>query len=208
MGQFIQLVLFGLLMFTIIWLAPETLFKLMQALFSHKITLIQFFQMILLDLPETLQDSMPMAVLFAAIFLFRRFSLSSELISFFNAGVSPKRLMVPVCLVGLLFAGLHLVIQEAVVPQTAPVYDQMRETAGLRDVKNRNFTFVEKNRANQWDKFLAIGQIQGFPDSLKHFMILYYDRDAQGGMYISRILTAASGVWDETHHRWHLFLFH
>ncbi len=203
--QLILMVLFGLLMFTVIWLAPETLFKLTQALMSGKITLWQFGQMVLYDLPETLENSIPMAVLFAAILLFRRLSLDLELITFLNAGVSPARLMVPVVAVGVLFAGLHFVVQELITPVTAPLYDHMQQEAGLKSVKNSNFTFVEKNRDNEWDKFMVIGQIQDFPHELRDFVILYYSRDNMGGLYISRILRSNTGRWDPERKVWFLY---
>ncbi len=204
-GQFTQLILFGLFLFTVIWLAPETLFQLTQALVSGKMTVLQWGQMILLNLPETLENSIPMAALFAAIFLFRRLSLDLELISFFNAGIRPARLMVPVLMVGFLFAGIHLGVQEGITPITAPIYDQMREEAGLKGVKTSNFTFVEKNRDNQWDKLMVIGQIQDFPNELRDFVILYYSEDSGGGVYISRILRAATGHWDSDKNVWLLY---
>ncbi len=206
-GQLLQIVLFGLLMFTIIWLAPETLFRLIQLLFDEKITLAGFFKMIALHLPEIFEQSIPMAVLFGSLFLFRRLSLSLEMVTFLNAGISPIRLALPIFMVGLLFSALHLGIQEWVTPKTAPVYEAMKQEVGLSSNNQRNFTFVEKNRRGHWDKFLLIGQIQDFLKTgrLSDFFILYYQTDPAGSVYISRILRAAHGHWDEGAKAWRLF---
>lgn len=160
--QLTQGALFGVALFVVIWLAPETLFRLTQLLFSGKINLPQFFQMLAYNLPETLERSIPMAVLLSCVLTFRRLSQNLELIAMQAAGIRPIRLMAPVLAVGAAFALAHALVQEVILPQTGPRYARMQEETGMRELRDANFTFVQKNRRNEWDKFLLIGQTQQF----------------------------------------------
>lgn len=202
--QLTQGALFGVALFVIIWLAPETLFRLTQLLFSGKIAWPQFLQMLAFNLPETLEKSIPMAVLLACVLTFRRLSQNLELITMLAAGIRPVRLMAPVLAVGAAFMLAHGLVQEVILPHTGPRYARMLEETGLREVRDANFTFVQKNRRNEWDKFLLIGQTQRYAahGELSDFFALFYRRDAQGNLFIARMMRADRGAWDAHQQRW------
>jgi len=195
--QLLLVVLFGLLLFTIIWLAPETLFKLTGLLFDGKLTPQQFGLLILYDLPNVLMSAIPMAVLFGSIIVFRQFSLNFELVNFFNAGIGLFRLMQPVLLMGLVFSLLHFGLQEWVIPETAPVFDALRQSVGLKSERKLNFTFVEKNHAGQWQRLMLVENIENYKKNgiLEDFLIVNYAPDAKGGVYIADMVTAKTGQW-------------
>jgi lipopolysaccharide export system permease protein len=199
----LQTIFFGILLFMVIWLAPETLFKLIQYVFDDKLTLEQAASMLLYHLPPVLQQSIPMAVLFGSIFLFRQISTNSELIAMMGAGISPVRLMWPVLTMGILFCGLHLAVEEWVTPYTAPRLEKMYVDYGIKNRKDENFVFVEKNNQGQLDKFILIGQT-GL-ETLKDFIFLYYAETHDGGVQIARILRAPEGQWNSKEKAWQLF---
>jgi lipopolysaccharide export system permease protein len=199
----LQTVLFSIVLFTVMWLCPETLFKLIQYVFAEKIDLLQAGEMLLLHIPPVLQQSIPIAVMVGCIFLFRRISLNSELIAMMACGMSPVRIMWPVFLVGLLFAGSHFFIQEVISPKTAPRLEATYYKYDLKPKKDDNFVYVEKNRQGQLDKFILIGQTQ--QEALRDFVILYYSVMPDGGVQIARILRAPTGRWDAGAKQWQIF---
>ncbi|MFN8615173.1 MAG: LptF/LptG family permease [Vampirovibrionales bacterium] len=79
-----------LVLFTLLWLAPETLFRLTHALLDGRIGLNQFGELLLYTLPNILEQSIPLGALFAGIFTFRRLSTHYELVSLWNAGISSR----------------------------------------------------------------------------------------------------------------------
>ncbi|MBY0403201.1 MAG: LptF/LptG family permease, partial [Cyanobacteria bacterium] len=115
-GLLLQTIVFSIALFTVIWLCPETLFKLIQYVFSEQLTLSQAGTMLLYHIPPVLQQSMPIAVMMGSIFLFRRLSMNSEMVALLAAGISPRRLLWSVLWMGILFGGLHFAVQEWVTP--------------------------------------------------------------------------------------------
>ncbi len=195
-------ILFGVVLFSVIWLAPDTLFKLIQYVFAGKITVPQAALIFAYHIPPVLQQSVPIAVLMGSIFLFQRLSQSYELVAMQASGISPMRMLQSVLLVGLLFGLIHLAAQEWITPKTSPLLESQYRALELKDHPDRNFVFVEKNHEGRLDKFFMIGQLQ--QNALRDFIILYYDDNGEGGVRISRILRAASGGWNHKTKQWQL----
>ncbi|MEB3286404.1 MAG: LptF/LptG family permease [Vampirovibrionales bacterium] len=209
-GQLFWGSVFALVLFSIVWLAPETLFKLTQYFFGGNITLAQAFQMFAMHLPGALQQSIPVAALLGSLFVFQRLSGQFETISMFVAGVSMRRMLVPVVLVGVTFGLLFVVLNEAVVPVSGPALDSAYTKFSLSDRPDRNFIFVEKHDDGTLDRLFLIGQAQ--EDKLSDFVVLDYVKSASGlsassaapGVRIGRIIRANTGYWMSKDNRWSL----
>lgn len=200
--QLVLIIVFAIALFTLIWLAPDTLFKLTQYVFSGQISWQQAALMFLYHLPEVLQNTIPVAVLLGTIVLFQRLSQNYELVAFFASGISAARILRSVLWIGLFFGLLHAAVNEWVLPQTANRLEKAYTDHGLKDVPDRNFLFVEKNHQKQLSKFFMIGQIQN--PQLSDFIILYYVETPQNGVRISRILRARTGQWIPKRRQWQL----
>ena len=200
LSQLSATVLFGVVLFSIIWLAPVTMFELIQAVVFGKISLWQGFIMYCCHFPQVLGETIPIATLVGSIFVFQRFSRQFELIAIFASGISPTRLMRAALIVGVLFGAVHFVAQEVVNPLVTPQLDAYYSTFDIRDVKDRNFVFAEKNHDNQLDKFFLIGQVQRKP--LSDFIVLYYQHNDPASTSISRILRAKTGHWSHETGQW------
>jgi lipopolysaccharide export system permease protein len=202
---FIQLfwvMLFSVIVFSIVWIAPETLFKLTQYLFSGSINFQQFCMMFMYHIPQVLQQTLPVSVLLGSILLFQRLSQSYEIVALMASGISTRRILAAVLWVGLLFGLVHTVVQEWVIPYTSDRLEQYYTGLNLKDIPDRNFLFVEKNRQDQLSKFFMIGQIQ--KPQLSDFIILYYAETPENGVQISRILRSKTGRWLAKEHQWQL----
>lgn len=212
--QLIGLIAISLLLFTIIWLAPETLFRLTHIFFDGRISSGQFGELLLYHLPNILQQSIPLAALFGSIFLFRRLSHNLELVTLLNGGVSPKRIMVPIALVGIFIMLGHVVLQEVVTPLSGPRYDVLREKAGISTTRPASFTFVDKTPQGVWKTFFLIENSQPVGDNrpVEDVYILQYGQlpatgsgvNSQGGLYLKRILKAETATWQPESSTWAL----
>jgi lipopolysaccharide export system permease protein len=201
-SQLFLIILFTVVLFSIIWLAPETLFKLTQYVFGGQISPWQGFTMFLLHLPQVLPQTIPIAVLLGTTILFQRLSQNYELVALLASGISPVRILAAVLWVGLLFGGVHAVVNEWVIPNTANLLEKYYTDAELKDIPDRNFLFVEKNHDKKLSKFFLIGQIQ--KPELSDFIILYYTDTLETGVQISRIIRANTGRWMPKSHQWEL----
>jgi lipopolysaccharide export system permease protein len=201
-SQQFLIITFAVVLFSIIWLAPDTMFKLTQYVFAGDLDLPQAILMFLYHLPQVLQQTIPVAVLLGTVVLFQRLSQHYEMVALLASGVSPRRIMLSVLWVGLIFGGLHAAVNEIIIPYTAPRLEQAYISHDLKDLPDRNFLFVEKNHRNQLSKFFMIGQIQN--PQLSDFVILYYDETPLHGVQISHILRSKTGRWVPESQQWAL----
>lgn len=209
-GDVVRYLAFGLALFTIVWLAPETLFQLVQALVAGDIGLWRFVQLLLLHLPAVFQQSFPMAAMVAGVFLVRRLSQQFELISLQASQISLLRIARPLFAVGLALAFTHAVIQEWVLPLAEPLKQQYLVDSKLESASSQNFVYLQRSEVNprQIDWFLLVGDVT--PVALRDFFVLYYrplPPNAQGaaqGSHIHRIFRAENGAWSEENQAWQL----
>jgi lipopolysaccharide export system permease protein len=198
--QFATTVVFTLLLLVIVWLAPEILFKLIQGLVSHKLTISQFGQMLLYHVPPVIQQCMPMALLFGSLFAMRRLSLNLEWSAMLSAGVSPTRLALPVLLLGAIAAGGQWLLQEVAIPYTSPRLETMYWQTQLKPAKPNPFLYVKKNAQGNPERFFFISDVNR--DSLNQFIVLDYFRGLDDSLHIGQILKAPTGQWDALDKAW------
>ncbi len=188
---------FGVVLFTIIWLAPETLNKLIEYAAEGKISSAQAAWMFALHIPPVLQQTLPMAVLLGAIFTFRRISISSEWVALVSSGISPQRILMPVAAVGVLYAALLGLAQETLTPITSPQLQAYYQP--LRKEQSGHFVFVEKDDAGRLQRFFFMAQTRPIQD-----VILLDYRPGANSVQVARILKAKTARWQPQTSSWHL----
>lgn len=211
MRRLLATVAFALALFTLLWLAPDILFELVQALLRGDITLWQMVQLLLLNLPSVLQQSLPIAAAVAGVFLTRQLSQSFEWVAFQTAGIARWRLALPMVLVGGLLTLGYIVVQEAVLPWSDSLLKQRREQAGLATPTHKDFVYLERLPAPAigLSKFLLVGDATRI-DDLRDITLFYYQpltAKVTAGEHpplqqIHRLFRAEAATWDNTQHNW------
>ncbi len=199
--RLLTLVLFFVMVFTILWLSPEILFRAIQGMFQGKLTLAQGVDFLIYHIPSVLLYCLPIAMLGGSVFLFRQLSLSTELTALLAAGISTRRLLLPIGMVGLLASLLFFATQEYLNPEAASALRKLNEDThfSLQDLKPPLATFVEKDTNGAIEKFFLFA-----PKSLKvqnKFIVLFY-QGVGADLHIHQILTATQGWWDTHNNRW------
>lgn len=218
MGDLLRMIGFGLLLFSLVWFAPETLFKLVQAKFANHVSWLEFFQLLGLYLPSILQQTFPMACLIASVYLFRKLSQSFELTALLSSGISWARLCKPLFLVGLLVVGLHFFTQEVLIPVTSPLLQTMLVKAQLKKSNDKNFVFFERqpNANHRLEKLILMGKAR--PDVAHDVFWFYFHpkesmseneqrlgvQKAQRSSRIQAIIRAKTATWYEQQQAWKL----
>jgi lipopolysaccharide export system permease protein len=193
-------ILFTLLLLTVIWLAPETLFKLIQGLTGHKLTVNQFWLMVGYHIPPIIQQCLPMSLLFGSLFAIRRLSLNLEWTACLSAGIAPWRMALSVLGLGLIAAVGQWTLQEIAIPYTSPRLENLYWQTQLKADKDTPFLFVEKDPAGNPLRFFFIGQVRR--DGLGQFILLDYQRGLNNSLHIGQIVKAPTGEWQQAAHRW------
>lgn len=199
----LTIAVFAALVFTLCWLAPEIMFNAIQGVTQGKLTVEQGLSYLLYQIPEVLTYCLPITALMASVFLFRQLGLSGELIAMTASGIAFRRLLVPVGAVGLLIGILFFLTQEIFVPWASLRFRELNQVTHFDDggMTAPHVTYVEKTKDGRLQKFLVISP-EG--ETLQNrFIFLFYNHQGET-TWVSRILTATRGTWDEGSSIWHL----
>ena len=91
-----------------------------------------FFQ----NMPYVLSASMPISTLFAALLLFGRLSMDSEIVAMKACGLSLWRLVAPLIFLSVLFSGICIYINCEVAPQAKYASKKLLRSAGVDEPIN------------------------------------------------------------------------
>ncbi len=95
--------LVAILLFTIVWIAPETLLKTIKGALSGSYTLKTAVLLLVYELPKVLDKAFPVGILLGTLFTFDKLSKESELTIFRAVGMSFPRIIAPVVVLSVIF---------------------------------------------------------------------------------------------------------
>ncbi|MCS6266144.1 MAG: LptF/LptG family permease [Vampirovibrio sp.] len=196
-----------LALFTILWIAPEILLKLLQAFQAHKITLVELVQLLALQLPSVLVQSFPIATLIGCVFTIRRFSHDFELTALQALGVSFPQIVVRVLGLGVLLGGFLVFVQNSWLPWAGPQLQALYSQKNIKKPSSQSFvlpitsTTVPINGGTpQLDELLSVGDLQS--TALTDVILLKFYPNAStltpSGSHTStvqRLIQSASGTY-------------
>ena len=116
LSQVIGATLVCLLLFIIVWIAPETLFKIIKKILSDKITIEMGIKALIFEIPKVLAKAIPVGILLGSIFTFDRLSKNSELSILRGSGLSYTRIMTPVIIFGAILSIFCYIVNDKLVP--------------------------------------------------------------------------------------------
>ncbi len=116
LSQVFAATLVCLVLFIIVWIAPETLFKIIKKLLSHRIDLYMACRLLVLEIPKVLAKAIPVGILLGSIFTFDRLSKNSELSILRSIGISFNRIMAPVIALGAVLTIFCYFVNDKLVP--------------------------------------------------------------------------------------------
>jgi len=105
-----------LILFIIVWIAPETLFKIIKKLLEDELTGYGAIRKLILEIPKVLAKAIPVGILLGSIFTFDRLSKNSELSILRGIGLSFNRIMTPVIIFGAILSIFCYTVNDKLVP--------------------------------------------------------------------------------------------
>ena len=105
-----------LILFIIVWIAPETLFKIIKKILTDVMTFEQGIKKLILEIPKVLAKAIPVGILLGSIFTFDRLSKNSELAILRGIGLSFNRIMLPVICFGCVLSFFCYGVNDKLVP--------------------------------------------------------------------------------------------
>ena len=116
LSQVIGATVVCLILFIIVWIAPETLFKIVKKLLTGELTYMGALAKLVYEMPKVLAKAIPVGILLGSIFTFDRLSKNSELSILRGIGLSFNRIMAPVIIFGCFLSLICFEVNNKLVP--------------------------------------------------------------------------------------------
>lgn len=117
----------AILLFTVVWIAPEmllnTIKKALSGVYTPKTACLVLFY----ELPKILGKAFPVGLLLGTLFTFDKLSKDSELTIFRAVGMSFKRILAPVFVLSLIITACCFVTYDKLIPISATRINEIKD---------------------------------------------------------------------------------
>ena len=114
----------AILLFTVVWIAPEMLLNTIKKILAGEYTLKMGVAYLTYQLPLILGKAFPVGLLLGSLFTFDKLSKDSELTIFRAVGLSFKRIVTPVMFLSLIVTILCFVTYDKLIPFSQYIYTE------------------------------------------------------------------------------------
>ncbi|HKL60067.1 MAG TPA: LptF/LptG family permease [Sphaerochaeta sp.] len=195
MGSITRVGLITLLLCTLMLVSVD-LFMHLDSYVNSEVPAFTIFKLTLLYAPEALLFALAPSLLFSATYHLSQMQANNELISLYNAGISYRRIIIPILLLGFFFSLFQFGFNELVaIPSSREKKVTQDELFGLRSTfDNRNITLSDPE-----GRFVV--HATHYNDENKSIRALVLVLLDKTGRLESRI-DASSASWDEMGKTW------
>ena len=145
----------AILLFTVVWIAPEMLLHTIEKMLSGEYTVGTAIKVLLYELPKILGKAFPVGLLLGSLFTFDKLSKDSELTIFRAVGLSFKRILAPVLVFSVIVTGLCFITYDKLIPKSE-VY--------LNKLKKKNpttqYIYTEKDKKGTPKDYVIVSKFQ------------------------------------------------
>lgn len=201
--------LFGVGAFTALGVSLGNLFYLVNQVIDSGLPVSSAVEVLLLNIPQFIAYSFPMAILLSALMTFSRLSSDSELVALRGCGISVYRMVLPVLMFCLVVTGLTFLFNESFVPaanyraKTTLARELGRTTRTYRpeDILYQEFdTVIRPNgrRGKFMSRLFYAKEFDG--EQMKGLTVLDFSRGE-----LNQIISAQSARWNDSTSAWNFY---
>ena len=132
----------AILLFTIVWIAPEILLNTIKRALSGDYGFKTALLLLYYELPKILDKAIPVGLLLGTLFTFDRLSKDSEMTIFRAVGMSFQRIVAPIIVLSLIFSSFCFMLKDRGTPFAE---NQLREIRG--DVLVAQYIYTQKDKS-------------------------------------------------------------
>ena len=183
---------FGILIFTLIFVAGDLLFQAAKLIIEKGVSLGVVVRLFLYRLPEVVALTLPMSCLLSTLLGMTRLSSNSELIALKSLGISFYRMLRPILAASFLVAAGALLFNETVVPFTTLAaenlmkYEIMKNQASALQEK----VFLRDESGGELKRVIYLDQLDSKQGLMKGVMLHEFEKGR-----LVRTSLAKDGIW-------------
>lgn len=135
--QVLSTTIVAILLFTIVWIAPEMLLNTIKKILSGDYTVKTGVMVLFYELPKILGKAFPVGLLLGSLFTFDKLSKDSELTIFRAVGMSFSRILRPLLVLSLIITYFCFVTYDKLIPYSC---QKLQEIKGSRTTTQYIYT--------------------------------------------------------------------
>jgi len=181
----------GIIAFIVVWISPETLFKVIQRVSYHQITLSQGIEWLCFEIPTILGKAIPVGLLLGTLVITDMLSRNFELVIFRSIGISFWRLARPIIILSSMFAIFCFFAYNTLIPYSSQRVENIKSGGG-RD--NIQWAYLEKDALSNPKQLVIISKTDGqYMEGINVFQIAPEDGEDDDFVSMKKIIFANRG---------------
>ena len=187
--------LVAILLFTIVWIAPERLLSVVRNALSGEYGIKTAILILFYDLPPILDKAFPVGLLLGTLFTFDKMSKDSELTIFRAVGMSFPRIIAPVVALSIIFTFFCFLTSDKGIPMAA---DKMHAIKG--SLRTAQYIYTQKDKTGH--PLVAVVVSKSVERELQNVIVLdfenhiYQDVHQLSNIYSAKIGHAYDDRWE------------
>lgn len=142
--QVLTTTLVAILLFTVIWIAPEMLLNTIKKVLGGEYTTLTGVLVIFYELPNILGKALPVGLLLGSLFTFDKLSKDFELTIFRVAGLSFWRIFAPVLVLSLMVTAFCFITYDKLIP-----FSSNKLVAIRKEYSPSQYIYTQKDKTNR-----------------------------------------------------------
>lgn len=185
----------AILLFTIVWIAPEILLNTIKRTIAGMYTPQKAILVLLLEIPKILGKALPVGLLLGTLFTFDKLSKDSELTIFRAIGLSFKRILYPVITLSIIGTILCFITYDKLIPLAEHTEKNLDNF-----VPFAQYIYTQKDKNNVPQKSIIVSKYWG--GELTKVIVLdfskqlYQDLHGLSNIYIAKTGKVMDGYWE------------
>ena len=193
----------AILLFTIVWIAPEMLLNTIKKILEGEYTVQTGVMVLVYELPKILGKAFPVGLLLGSLFTFDKLSKDSELTIFRAVGMSFARILVPLLVLSLIVTYICFLTYDKWIPYSC---QKLQEIKGGQVITQ--YIYTSKDGNNHPSQAVIVSKYHG--DTMNNVIVMNFASEVFDDLHaVSNIIVGNTGkfkaVCDNNQPCWELY---
>ena len=177
----------AILLFTIVWIAPEMLLNTIKKILAHEYTVKTGVMVLIYELPKIFGKAFPVGLLLGSLFTFDKLSKDSELTIFRAVGMSFSRIIRPLLVLSFIVTYLCFVTYDKWIPYTCKKLQEIKGGGSLTQ-----YIYTKKDENNHPEQAVIVSRF--FNGEMSNVIVLDFSKQVFDDLHgLSNIMVAENG---------------
>ena len=179
----------AILLFTIVWIAPEMLLNTIQKILEGRYTIHTGIMVLIYELPKILGKAFPVGLLLGSLFTFDKLSKDSELTIFRAVGMSFSRILAPLLVLSLIVTYLCFVTYDKLIPYSCKKLQEIKGGSTLTQ-----YIYTKKDENNHPSQAVIVSKFH--EGVMNDVIVMNFSEEVYDDLHgVSNILVGSTGKY-------------